>query len=71
MPILCVYGVCVFSRVPIMPEVPLQPAGGGPTVVGLMLAVDIIEVSVQHSYIYSALCAVHTYVCTYVRTYHL
>ena len=37
--ILCVYGVCVcvyvcFSRVPMVPEVPLQPAGGGPTVVG-------------------------------------
>ena len=31
---LCVYGVCVFSRVPMVPEVPLQPAGGGPTVVG-------------------------------------
>ena len=45
--ILCVYSVCVcvcvyvclcvyvcFSRVPMVPEVPLQPAGGGPTVVG-------------------------------------
>ena len=33
---LCVYGVCVcvFSRVPMVPEVPLQPAGGGLTVVG-------------------------------------
>ena len=26
--------VCVFSRVPMVPEVPFQPAGGGPTVVG-------------------------------------
>ena len=26
--------VCVFYRVPMVPEVPLQPAGGGPTVVG-------------------------------------
>ena len=26
--------VCVLSRVPMVPEVPLQPAGGGPTVVG-------------------------------------
>ena len=33
--------VCVFSRVPMVPEVPLQPAGGGPTVVGT----EIINVS--------------------------